>query len=293
MLRPQKEDLPVVPRSLDQIKADRIMSLSRSQKMSEEAALQKADLSKTAVAKARPVGKPAEVRRSRDSGTAVNSRSPADIDIEFGAPVYHCSGRPKSRASDVPQSPRTPRSSRTPSQRMPSQSPEASRTSQASQLPRRSPSMQSTQSAHSAQSARSSPSDWAGPPPPSQPPPAQPPPQTPIRKSTSGQGPPPPSQPPRLPPPPATLPPAAARSAQSVYQEMLACMQGPEAERKSLLRDLQRKWHPDKNTDDFKEIATNVFQYINSISQTFLAGPDQSLPVMREYTEPKYPTSSK
>jgi len=75
-----------------------------------------------------------------------------------------------------------------------------------------------------------------------------------------------------LPPPSEDLPACAVTSVSEVYREMLDGMLGSEAERKNVLRDLQRQWHPDKNSQDMKDIATAVFQYINTVSQAFLAG---------------------
>jgi curved DNA-binding protein CbpA len=45
-----------------------------------------------------------------------------------------------------------------------------------------------------------------------------------------------------------------------------------EAERKNLFRDLIRKWHPDKNPEEDKDVVTAIFQYINANRQIFLAG---------------------
>lgn len=76
-----------------------------------------------------------------------------------------------------------------------------------------------------------------------------------------------------LPSPPEDLPAGAFASAQNVFEEMIEGIQEPEeAERKNLLRDLLRKWHPDKNSEEEKEVVTAIFQYINSNRQIFLAG---------------------
>lgn len=92
-----------------------------------------------------------------------------------------------------------------------------------------------------------------------------------------------------LPAPPDSLPESAATSALLVHEALLESMRRPEAERKTLLRDLQRQWHPDKNPENYKEVSTAVFQYINDISAVFLKGlehlPPQPAP--REPTENK------
>jgi DnaJ-class molecular chaperone len=50
-------------------------------------------------------------------------------------------------------------------------------------------------------------------------------------------------------------------------------MKASATERRTILRELQRTWHPDKNPDDRKEVATAVFQYINAVGPEFLAAP--------------------
>lgn len=64
----------------------------------------------------------------------------------------------------------------------------------------------------------------------------------------------------------------AACQIASVRTEMLSKVGDSEAEKRLVLRDLQRRWHPDKNRDEDKKVCTAVFQYITSNSQWFLAG---------------------
>jgi nitrate/nitrite-specific signal transduction histidine kinase len=93
-----------------------------------------------------------------------------------------------------------------------------------------------------------------------------------------------------LPAPPDTLPTSATTSASIVYEALIDSIGEPEADRKTVLRELQRQWHPDKNPENYKEVSTAVFQYINSISQVFLAGLDQHIASM---PTPKVPTETK
>lgn len=84
-----------------------------------------------------------------------------------------------------------------------------------------------------------------------------------------------------LPPPPppgisASLPADAAAAVTAVHRELQRGRALPEAERKILLRDLQRRWHPDKNPDADKAIATTVFQHIGAHSAWLLAGDAKS-----------------
>lgn len=75
-------------------------------------------------------------------------------------------------------------------------------------------------------------------------------------------------------PPPSDLTPKAMQFADAVHKEMLDGIHASETERKALLRDLQRTWHPDKNVEENKDVTTAVFQYINTNSVAFLAGID-------------------
>mmetsp|Transcript_30726 Transcript_30726/g.102310 ORF Transcript_30726/g.102310 Transcript_30726/m.102310 type:complete len:571 (+) Transcript_30726:346-2058(+) len=59
---------------------------------------------------------------------------------------------------------------------------------------------------------------------------------------------------------------------ETIRSDMLDKLNAPEGERKTFLRDLQRTWHPDKNQEEDKAVATAVFQYINANSHWFL-GP--------------------
>lgn len=93
-----------------------------------------------------------------------------------------------------------------------------------------------------------------------------------------------------LPAPPDTLPTSATTSASIVYEALIDSIGEPEADRKTVLRELQRQWHPDKNPENYKEVSTALFQYINSISQVFLAGLDQHIASM---PTPKVPTETK
>merc|ERR1711963_897141 len=67
----------------------------------------------------------------------------------------------------------------------------------------------------------------------------------------------------------AGIPSAAQAQIEAIRLEMLTRMDAPENERKAFLRDLQRRWHPDKNPDD-TVVATAVFQYISSNSHWLL-----------------------
>ncbi|CAE8744020.1 unnamed protein product [Polarella glacialis] len=56
----------------------------------------------------------------------------------------------------------------------------------------------------------------------------------------------------------------------AVREQMLASTHASESDRKALLRELQRRWHPDKNHAHDKAISTAVFQYINCNSSWFV-----------------------
>lgn len=52
--------------------------------------------------------------------------------------------------------------------------------------------------------------------------------------------------------------------------ELLKHMEEPLPDRRAFIRELQRRWHPDKNEDQDKAVATAVFQFISSSSRWFL-----------------------
>lgn len=78
-------------------------------------------------------------------------------------------------------------------------------------------------------------------------------------------------------PPPTGLPSCAVEAGQLVYAKLLSYMHASDAEKKALLRELQRTWHPDKNSADQTEMATAVFQYINYIGPVFLSASRSSI----------------
>eukprot|EP00928_Gymnodinium_smaydae_P080590 TRINITY_DN64258_c0_g1_i1.p1 TRINITY_DN64258_c0_g1~~TRINITY_DN64258_c0_g1_i1.p1 ORF type:complete len:621 (+),score=78.74 TRINITY_DN64258_c0_g1_i1:45-1907(+) len=105
-------------------------------------------------------------------------------------------------------------------------------------------------------------------------PPASPP------RSRSSSSPPPPPPPPPQPARPSPEPletalsgviPDAHGHITAIHQEMMQHMNAPAAERKAILRELQRKWHPDKNNEDDKAVSTAVFQHLSANSEWFLA----------------------
>lgn len=57
----------------------------------------------------------------------------------------------------------------------------------------------------------------------------------------------------------------------ALRRQMHESMEWPLPDRKLLLRAFLRRWHPDKNTDGDKALATAVFQFINANSVWFLA----------------------
>lgn len=73
-------------------------------------------------------------------------------------------------------------------------------------------------------------------------------------------------------PPPVGLPACARESAQIVYETLLSSVKASDAERRAVFRELQRSWHPDKHSEERKEMTTAVFQYISSVGSRFLKG---------------------
>lgn len=131
----------------------------------------------------------------------------------------------------------------------------------------------STNSASSGKSGGKQPATPKAPAAPPPPPPPKPPKSPKSAKSPKK------SKTEQKPPEPPEAPGDAASSAvaihtAAIHQEMMQAMNAPGSERKAILRELQRKWHPDKNKEDDKEVATAVFQYINANSQWFLTNTE-------------------
>lgn len=73
--------------------------------------------------------------------------------------------------------------------------------------------------------------------------------------------------------PPASFAMTDAQSCMAaVRQELLEAADASDADRKAVLRQLQRRWHPDKNSGTDQAVCTIVFQYISSNSDWFLSG---------------------
>merc|ERR1711879_1136841 len=67
------------------------------------------------------------------------------------------------------------------------------------------------------------------------------------------------------------LPDDCSQYVMQIREELLKGISEPEGVRKMHMRELQRRWHPDKNSEADKVIATAVFQYIISCRDWYLA----------------------
>lgn len=75
---------------------------------------------------------------------------------------------------------------------------------------------------------------------------------------------------------PADLPAEIAGLVAGVHQDLLNAAEASDDEKKVILRELQRRWHPDKNVEEDKAAATAVFQYIGASRDWFLTNKRSS-----------------
>eukprot|EP00434_Breviolum_minutum_P012993 symbB.v1.2.011453.t1/scaffold713.1/size170176/2 len=62
----------------------------------------------------------------------------------------------------------------------------------------------------------------------------------------------------------------ASEIIKGIEQDLAANWEAPKAERKQIMREYLRRWHPDKNSDESKETATAVIQFLYANKVQFL-----------------------